>query len=144
MTLLSSLLGDARQSDVRLEARNLSMGYAQTRIIEDLDLLIPSGQVSAIVGPNGCGKSTLLAGLARLHKPISGSVLLDGKAIGSLPSREVARRLALLPQDASAPDGLTVSELIRFGRPPHQSLPPARPSSWWCTISPVPVATPTT
>ena len=122
MTLLSSLLGDARQSDVRLEARNLSMGYAQTRIIEDLDLLIPSGQVSAIVGPNGCGKSTLLAGLARLHKPISGSVLLDGKAIGSLPSREVARRLALLPQDASAPDGLTVSELIRFGRQPHQSL----------------------
>jgi iron complex transport system ATP-binding protein len=122
MTLLSSLLGDARQSDVRLEARNLSMGYAQTRIIEDLDLLIPSGHVSAIVGPNGCGKSTLLAGLARLHKPISGSVLLDGKAIGSLPSREVARRLALLPQDASAPDGLTVSELIRFGRQPHQSL----------------------
>ena len=122
MTLLSSLLGDARQSDVRLEARNLSLGYAQTRIIEDLNLLMPSGQVSAIVGPNGCGKSTLLAGLARLHKPISGSVLLDGKAIGSLPSREVARRLALLPQDASAPDGLTVSELIRFGRQPHQSL----------------------
>ena len=122
MTLLSSLLGDSRQSDVRLEARNLSLGYAQTRIIEDLDLLIPSGHVSAIVGPNGCDKSTLLAGLARLHKPISGSVLLDGKAIGSLPSREVARRLALLPQDASAPDGLTVSELIRFGRQPHQSL----------------------
>lgn len=95
MTLLSSLLGDARPSEVRLEARDLSMGYAQTRIIEDLDLLIPSGQVSAIVGPNGCGKSTLLAGLARLHKPISGSVLLDGKAIGSLPSREVARRLAV-------------------------------------------------
>lgn len=122
MTLHSSLLGDARQSDVRLEARDLSMGYAQTRIIDDLDLLIPSGQVSAIVGPNGCGKSTLLAGLARLHKPLSGSVLLDGKTIGSLPSREVARRLALLPQDASAPDGLTVSELIRFGRQPHQSL----------------------
>jgi iron complex transport system ATP-binding protein len=122
MTLLSSLLGDARQTDVRLEARDLCMGYAQTRIIENLDLLIPSGQVSAIVGPNGCGKSTLLAGLARLYKPISGSVLLDGKAIGSLPSREVARRLALLPQDASAPDGLTVNELIRFGRQPHQSL----------------------
>ncbi|RIA35662.1 iron complex transport system ATP-binding protein [Ectopseudomonas oleovorans] len=122
MTLLSSLLGDASQTDVRLEARELSMGYAQARIIEGLDLQIPSGQVSAIVGPNGCGKSTLLAGLARLHKPISGSVLLDGKAIGSLPSREVARRLALLPQDATAPDGLTVSELIRFGRQPHQSL----------------------
>src|SRR5690606_33099374 len=59
---------------------------------------------------------------ARLHRPISGSVLLDGKAIGSLPSREVARRLALLPQDASAPDGLAVSALIRFRRQPHQGL----------------------
>ncbi|WP_212631288.1 ABC transporter ATP-binding protein [Pseudomonas sp. KB-10] len=122
MTLLSSLLGDTRQPDVRLEARDLSMGYAQTTIIDDLSLIIPSGQVTAIVGPNGCGKSTLLAGLARLHKPSAGQVLLDGKAIGSLPSREVARRLALLPQDASAPDGLTVSELIRFGRQPHQGL----------------------
>ena len=122
MTLLSSLLGDTRQPDVRLEARDLSMGYAQTTIIDDLNLLIPSGQVTAIVGPNGCGKSTLLAGLARLHKPCAGQVLLDGKVIGSLPSRDVARRLALLPQDASAPDGLTVSELIRFGRQPHQSL----------------------
>jgi iron complex transport system ATP-binding protein len=122
MTLLSSLLGDTRQPNVRLEARDLSMGYAQTTIIDDLNLIIPSGQVTAIVGPNGCGKSTLLAGLARLHKPCAGQVLLDGKAIGSLPSRDVARRLALLPQDASAPDGLTVSELIRFGRQPHQSL----------------------
>ena len=122
MTLLSSLLGDTRQPDVRLEARDLSMGYAQTTIIDDLNLIIPSGQVTAIVGPNGCGKSTLLAGLARLHKPSAGQVLLDGKVIGSLPSRDVARRLALLPQDASAPDGLTVSELIRFGRQPHQSL----------------------
>lgn len=122
MTLLSSLLGDTRQPDVRLEARDLGMGYAQTTIIDDLNLLIPSGKVTAIVGPNGCGKSTLLAGLARLHKPSAGQVLLDGKVIGSLPSRDVARRLALLPQDASAPDGLTVSELIRFGRQPHQSL----------------------
>jgi iron complex transport system ATP-binding protein len=122
MTLLSSLLGDTRQPDVRLEARDLSMGYAQTTIIDDLNLLIPSSQVTAIVGPNGCGKSTLLAGLARLHKPSAGQVLLDGKVIGSLPSRDVARRLALLPQDASAPDGLTVSELIHFGRQPHQSL----------------------
>lgn len=122
MTHLSSLLADARPTDVSLEARELSMGYAQSLIIDTLNLTIPCGQVSAIVGPNGCGKSTLLAGLARLHKPSSGSVLLDSKAIGSQPSREVARRLALLPQDASAPDGLTVSELIRFGRQPHQSL----------------------
>src|SRR5690606_1076358 len=100
MNLFSSLLCDIPPSVVRLEARDLSMGYAQTTIIDDLNLVIPGGQVTAIVGPNGCGKSTLLAGLARLHKPSAGQVLLDGKAIGSLPSREVARRLALLPQDA--------------------------------------------
>ncbi|MDH1265918.1 ABC transporter ATP-binding protein [Pseudomonas sp. GD03944] len=122
MTSLPSLLTEGARADVRLEARALSMGYGQTRIIEHLDLLIPSGQVTAIVGPNGCGKSTLLAGLSRLHKPSAGAVLLDGKAISSLPSRDVARQLALLPQDASAPDGLTVAELIRFGRQPHQSL----------------------
>ncbi|GIZ11975.1 ABC transporter ATP-binding protein [Pseudomonas sp. NCCP-436] len=122
MSLPSSLLGHASQPDVRLQARDLSLDYERTRIIDGLNLEIPRGQVSAIVGPNGCGKSTLLAGLARLHKPSAGAVLLDGKVISSLPSREVARRLALLPQDASAPDGLTVSELIRFGRQPHQSL----------------------
>lgn len=122
MTTLPSLLTEGARADVRLEARALSLGYAQNAIIDDLDLLIPSGKVTAIVGPNGCGKSTLLAGLARLHKPSAGAVLLDGKAIDRLPSREVARELALLPQDASAPDGLTVAELIRFGRQPHQSL----------------------
>nr|WP_237770749.1 ABC transporter ATP-binding protein [Pseudomonas humi] len=98
------------------------MAYGKRPIIEGLDLRLPAGQVTAIVGPNGCGKSTLLAGLARLQKPSGGAVLLDGKAIASLPSKEVARRLALLPQDASAPDGLTVAELIRFGRQPHQGL----------------------
>lgn len=105
-----------------LETRALDMAYGERAIIENLDLRLPAGQVTAIVGPNGCGKSTLLAGLARLQKPSGGSVLLDGKAIGSLPTREVARRLALLPQDASAPEGLTVAELIRFGRQPHQGM----------------------
>ncbi|GLU39062.1 iron complex transport system ATP-binding protein [Pseudomonas citronellolis] len=105
-----------------LETRGLCMAYGKRPIIEGLDLRLPAGQVTAIVGPNGCGKSTLLAGLARLQKPSGGAVLLDGKAIASLPSKEVARRLALLPQDASAPDGLTVAELIRFGRQPHQGL----------------------
>lgn len=105
-----------------LEARGLCLAYDRRNIIVDLDLALPTGKVTAIVGPNGCGKSTLLAGLARLHKPSGGTVLLDGKAINTLPSREVARRLALLPQDASAPDGLTVAELIRFGRQPHQGM----------------------
>ncbi|NQD79408.1 ABC transporter ATP-binding protein [Pseudomonas sp. CrR14] len=118
----SNLFATRPETEVTLHAENLSLGYPHAAIIEGLSLRIPSGQVTAIVGPNGCGKSTLLAGLSRLHKPSAGAVLLNGKAIGSLPSKQVARQLALLPQDATAPDGLTVSELIRFGRQPHQSL----------------------
>lgn len=106
----------------RLRASHVALGYDKTTIISDLSVSIPDGVVTAIVGPNGCGKSTLLAGLSRLRKPTSGAILLDGKMIASCSSREVARKLALLPQDAIAPDGMTVSELIRFGRQPHQGL----------------------
>jgi iron complex transport system ATP-binding protein len=110
-----------------LSAQGLELGYGtgrQTRrtVIENLDIALPAGQVTAIVGPNGCGKSTLLAGLARLHAPRKGAVHLDGQDIQRLPARELARRLALLPQDTQAPEGLTVAELIRFGRQPHQGL----------------------
>ncbi|MFG6139100.1 ABC transporter ATP-binding protein [Halomonas sp. B23F22_10] len=104
----------------RLQAEALSLSHGRTAIIEDLAVELPPGRVTAIVGPNGCGKSTLLAGLARLHAPDSGAVLLDGQDIQRLPSRELARRLALLPQEATAPEGLTVGDLIRFGRQPHQ------------------------
>lgn len=119
---IPSLLTTSADTSTTLGTQALRMGYGQRIIIESLDLTIPTGSVTAIVGPNGCGKSTLLAGLARLQKPLGGTVLLNGKAINTLPSREVARLLALLPQDASAPDGLTVAELIRFGRQPHQGL----------------------
>lgn len=122
MSKLPAILTASDATDVRLEARELCMGYGDAKVIEGLDLDLPSGKVTAIVGPNGCGKSTLLAGLARLHKPSGGAVLLNGKVITELPTREVARQLALLPQEASAPDGLTVAELIRFGRQPHQRL----------------------
>ncbi|WP_462379010.1 ABC transporter ATP-binding protein [Pseudomonas sp. Marseille-QA0892] len=118
----SNLFATRPATDVTLAAEALSLGYPDTAIIEGLSLRIPPARVTAIVGPNGCGKSTLLAGLCRLHKPSAGSVLLNGKVISTLPSKDVARLLALLPQDAMAPDGLTVSELIRFGRQPHQSL----------------------
>ncbi|MYL23194.1 ATP-binding cassette domain-containing protein [Halomonas alkaliantarctica] len=103
-----------------LVASALSMNYGARRVIDALDLALPTGQVTAIVGPNGCGKSTLLAGLARLHKPGGGAVLLDGGDIQRLSARTLATRLALLPQEAVAPEGLTVAELIRFGRQPHQ------------------------
>ena len=82
----------------------------------------PDSGFTAIVGPNACGKSTLLRALARMLKPRAGSVLLDGVAIGSLPTRDVARRLGLLPQSATAPDGITVADLVARGRHPHQRL----------------------
>lgn len=103
-----------------LATQSLSMSYGARQVIDDLDISLPRGQVTAIVGPNGCGKSTLLAGLARLHKPDSGAVLLNGDDIQRLPARQLATQLALLPQEAVAPEGLTVTELIRFGRQPHQ------------------------
>lgn len=115
----------AKTVEPPLAAHQLSLSYgrgrAQRHVIEALDLQLPPGQVTAIVGPNGCGKSTLLASLARLHAPDSGTVLLDGEDIQRLPAREMARRLALLPQETHAPEGLTAAELIRFGRQPHQS-----------------------
>ncbi|WP_129142006.1 ABC transporter ATP-binding protein [Modicisalibacter coralii] len=114
------------ESVAPLAARQLSLSYGhgrtRRRVIEGLDLTLPVGQVTAIVGPNGCGKSTLLASLSRLHAPDAGAVLLDGRDIQRLPAREMARRLALLPQETQAPEGLTVAELIRFGRQPHQGL----------------------
>ncbi len=110
----------SHSSTPRLKAQDLRLSYGRTPVIQGLDLTLPNGQVTAIVGPNGCGKSTLLAGLARLHAPTGGAVLLDGHDIQKLSTREVARRLALLPQDTQAPDGLTVTDLIRFGRQPHQ------------------------
>lgn len=103
-----------------LAAQSITLAHRHFTVTENLSLKLPPGRVTAIVGPNGCGKSTLLNGLARIHAPSNGSVLLDGKDIHRLPSRQVARKLALLPQDNTAPEGLTVGDLVRFGRQPHQ------------------------
>ncbi|MCU0491711.1 MAG: ABC transporter ATP-binding protein [Chloroflexaceae bacterium] len=104
-----------------LTTNNLTLAYESATIIRQLHLSIPSGQITALVGPNGCGKSTLLRGLARLLTPRSGSVLLDGKAIHSIPTRDLARQLGILPQSPVAPEGLTVRELVAQGRYPHQA-----------------------
>ncbi|SBS28238.1 putative siderophore transport system ATP-binding protein YusV [Marinomonas aquimarina] len=101
---------------------SITLQHADHIIIEDLSVQFPKGKVTAIVGPNGCGKSTLLNGLSRVHHPSRGQIVLQGKDIHKLPPREVARKLALLPQETSAPDGISVRELIRFGRHPHQSF----------------------
>ncbi|MEM7736181.1 MAG: ABC transporter ATP-binding protein [Deinococcota bacterium] len=102
-----------------LEAQNVSVGYADRQVIENLSTSLERGKVTALVGPNGSGKSTLLKSLARLLPISSGVVYLDGKAIQKLPSQQVARELAILPQGPSAPRGLTVAELVEQGRFPH-------------------------
>jgi iron complex transport system ATP-binding protein len=108
--------------DADLATRELDLGYGDITVVRELDLRLPRGQVTAIVGPNGCGKSTLLGALARVHAPTAGAVLLDGRELTSFRPREAARRIGLLPQQAEAPDGLTVRDLVRYGRHPHQGL----------------------
>ena len=105
-----------------LTAKGLRLGYQGKPVVHRLDFAVPLGQITAIVGPNACGKSTLLLGLARILKPEAGQVVLDGRSIHSLPTKEVARRLGLLPQAAVAPAGLTVADLVFRGRSPHQSF----------------------
>ncbi|MFD5790437.1 ABC transporter ATP-binding protein [Streptomyces sp. NPDC127037] len=105
----------------RLAARGIRVGYGGRTVIDGLDVEIPSGVVTTIIGPNGCGKSTLLRTLTRLLKPAGGAVVLDGEDIASLRTRDVAKKLGLLPQTPVAPEGLTVSDLVARGRHPHQS-----------------------
>lgn len=105
-----------------LGARGLDLGYASRPIIRDLDLDLIDGSFTVIVGANGSGKSTLLRGLARVLKPTSGEVLLDGRAVQTYSSKQIARRLGLLPQSQVAPDAIGVADLVARGRYPHQSL----------------------
>jgi iron complex transport system ATP-binding protein len=104
-----------------LSTKSLSLAYDGTPIIRDLNLAIPTGQISALVGANGCGKSTLLRGMARLLKPSSGTVYLDGESILKLSTKEVAQQLGILPQGPVAPEGLTVRDLVAQGRYPYQN-----------------------
>jgi iron complex transport system ATP-binding protein len=105
-----------------LEARDLTLKYGQRRVVDGLSVQIPEARVTMIVGANACGKSTLLRGLSRLLKPAGGAVTLDGKDIHSRPARELARTLGLLPQHPTAPDGITVRDLVGRGRYPHQGF----------------------
>ncbi|GEC74113.1 ABC transporter ATP-binding protein [Microbacterium oxydans] len=111
-----------------LAAHGVHAGYAAKTIVSDLDLLIARGGITALIGPNASGKSTLLGALSRLVPLQAGSVLLDGADIHALPTREVARRLGILPQSPVAPEGITVAELVRRGRHPHRRFGSARAS----------------
>jgi iron complex transport system ATP-binding protein len=109
-------------TDHRLTASALSLGYGDRTVIEGLDLEVPPGRVTAIVGANACGKSTLLRSMSRLLAPRTGHVLLDGKEVHRMPAKQLARTMGLLPQSPIAPEGITVSDLVGRGRHPHQGI----------------------
>ncbi|GAA1919159.1 ABC transporter ATP-binding protein [Nocardioides lentus] len=108
--------------DHTLSVQGVTLGYGDRTVVTDLDLAVPPGSITAIVGANACGKSTLLRSMARLLAPREGRVLLDGKDLHRLPTREVARVLGLLPQSPVAPEGIAVADLVSRGRHPHQRV----------------------
>ncbi|TDB95533.1 ABC transporter ATP-binding protein [Actinomadura sp. 7K534] len=120
---LTAPSGAAEPTGPELRASGLRLAYDDRVVVEDLDLAVPPGKISAIIGANACGKSTLLRALARLLAPRGGTVHLDGRSIHAMPTRQVARRLGILPQSPVAPEGLTVVDLVGQGRAPHQT--------WW-------------
>jgi iron complex transport system ATP-binding protein len=105
----------------RLSADGLSLAYGDRVVVDGLDFEVVDGTITAVIGPNGCGKSTLLRALGRLMQPQGGTVLLDGKRIHKMSTKEVAKVLGLLPQSPVAPEGLSVADLVARGRHPHQS-----------------------
>ncbi len=104
------------------QAEHIVAGYDHKTIIQGLSLVIPSNKISVIIGANACGKSTLLKTLARLIKPTSGNITLDGKPIHKIPAKQLARVVGLLPQSPIVPEGISVADLVGRGRFPHQSL----------------------
>lgn len=117
------MFSDSQRSPAVLRAEGLTLCYGRRVVVDGLALAIAPGQVTTLIGPNGCGKSTILRGLGRLLRPERGAVYLDGVAIATLPTQQIAQRLGILPQTPTAPEGLTVRELVAQGRYPHQT--------WW-------------
>lgn len=109
--------------NARLSAHELTLAYEDREVVHELELTVPDGKVTVIVGPNACGKSTTLRALGRLLKPKSGAVLLDGEALTKLPTKRIAQQIGLLPQTPVAPEAITVADLVARGRQPHQH--------WW-------------
>ena len=105
-----------------LAVEALTLAYGDRVVVEAIDLAVPPGRITVIVGANACGKSTLLRAMARLLAPRSGRVVLDGKDLHRLPTKEVARTLGLLPQSPLAPEGIAVADLVARGRHPHHGF----------------------
>jgi len=109
-------------ADTAVHLEGVTLGYDGREVSRDLDLAIPAGELTVIVGPNACGKSTLLRSLARLLAPTHGRILLDGEDIARMRSKDLARRMGMLPQTSVAPDSIRVADLVARGRHPHQSM----------------------
>jgi iron complex transport system ATP-binding protein len=105
---------------VRLSTDNLSIGYGERLIVKSLSIQIPDRKITTIIGPNGCGKSTLLKAITRIISHQSGSILLDGKDISKVNTKILAKQMAILPQTPESASGLTVGELVSYGRFPYQ------------------------
>jgi len=103
-----------------LTVEGVQLGYGDKVIVPHMNLEIGEGLIHCLIGPNGCGKSTLLRSLAGLLRPREGEVRLDGRPIGQWQRKPLAKRLAMLPQHPKAPEGLTVEQLVRYGRFPYQ------------------------
>lgn len=106
----------------RIEIRDLSLSYGKASVLQSLTLPIERGKITVLAGPNGCGKSTLLRAIRRLHKPASGQIFLEEVDITRLNDKALARQIGLLAQSPSAPEDMTVEELVRLGRYPHQTM----------------------
>lgn len=104
-----------------IKTKDLNISYGDLQIVKDLNLEIPKGKITTIIGSNGCGKSTILKTIARILKPSSGEIFINGKELNSQSSKDLAKVMGVLPQSPKAPNGLTVEELIAYGRFPHQS-----------------------
>ena len=109
-------------NNVKLSIKNLDLFYGDNQALKDINIDIKENKVTALIGPSGCGKSTLLKTLARLIKPISGDIVIDGKKVTSMPSKQLAKVLGLLPQSPVVPEGITVWDLVSRGRFPYQTM----------------------
>jgi iron complex transport system ATP-binding protein len=112
--------GGEEMSLSRLNTKDLHIAYGDQEIVKNVSLHITDGMITTIIGSNGCGKSTLLKTIARIHPSKSGSVFLDGKEIHKESTKKIAQKMAILPQSPDAPEGLTVAELVSYGRFPYQ------------------------
>ena len=105
-----------------ISVKNLKVAYENNTIIEDLSISFPKGKISIIIGANGCGKSTFLKTIARINKPKNGDIFINDKNIKQIKEKDIAKEVAFLPQGPVCPSGLTVKELVAFGRFPHQKM----------------------